>query len=101
MTPNPLHVPTTQDEVILHEGVAGIAMTMEMFSDEVERRVAEGLSEGYIEATAEYIEELDYDAEDLKHLISPTLVGKIEAEASKRGMLKAKFRTNDLTGMFA
>lgn len=94
------HQEPNPNEEILTEGVAGIAMTVELFSEEIERRVANGLAEGYIEATAEYIEELDYDAEDIKHLISPTLIGKLEAEASKRGMLKAKHRTVDISDMF-
>lgn len=91
----------TPDQEIMALGVAGVAMTVEMFSEEIERRVSSGLADGYIEATAEYIEELDYDAEDIKHLISTTLIGKLEAEASKRGMLKAKHRTVDISGMFA
>ena len=53
-----------------------------------------------VDELQEYIEELDYDAEDIKHLISPTLIGKLEAEASKRGMLKAKHRTVDISDMF-
>jgi hypothetical protein len=89
---------TPNSEVL--EGVAGLAMTSELFSEEIERRISSGEEESYIEAIASYIEDLDQDASDMKHFISPTLIGKIEAEARKRGMLKEKHTTSDLTKMF-
>lgn len=88
------------NEIILSEGVEGIAMTSEQFSDEIERRVSEHLVDGYIEAITDYINELDQDPEDMKHLISPTLIGKLEAEAYRRGFLKDKQNTINLMEMF-
>lgn len=88
------------NEIILTEGIQGIAMTSEQFSDEIERRVSEGLVEGYIEAMTDYIDELDQDPEDMKAFISPTLIGKLEAEAYLKGFLKDKPNTINLMDMF-
>lgn len=75
--------------------------TPESFAMEVERRVSEGLEKSYITATADLIEEMDCEAEEVKHMISPTLVAKIRAEALKAGMLKEKDTSVDLTSFLS
>lgn len=76
-------------------------LTPESFALEVERRIQSGQETSYIEATSTMIEELDCEPEEVKHLLSDTLIKKIEAEASKRGFLKEKHNTSDLSGFFA
>lgn len=71
--------------------------TIESFALEVEQMVASGKYDGYIECTSILIEKMDCEPEEVKHLLSPTLIMKIEAEASKSGLLKERHRTSDLT----
>jgi hypothetical protein len=75
--------------------------TPEAFALEVEKRVISGAEPSYITATSDLIEEMDCDPEEVKHLLSPTLIAKIKAEASKRGLLKEKHLSSDLTNFFA
>jgi hypothetical protein len=83
----------------LENGLVGVVMTTELFSDEIERRINSGEDDSYIEAVARFIEELDQDASDMVQYLSPTLVGKIQAEALKRGMMKEKNRSASLLDM--
>ncbi len=101
-TPEPASEPLRNED--------GLVITLDTFSEEIEKRILSGIEEYYIEAVANYIEELDEDAVDMKHLISPTLIGKngaeeadqrrMGAEALKRGMFKERSTSLDLTSLF-
>jgi hypothetical protein len=80
--------------------MSNLTYNPESFALEVERRVSSKEEPSYICATSDLIEEMDCEVEEVKHMISPTLVAKIKVEASRRGMLKEKDTTLDISSFF-
>jgi hypothetical protein len=74
-----------------------IQLTPEEFSLEIERRAWTDKDEdSYIYHTARYAEELEIEPEDVKRLISQSLLDKITHEASKHKLLKERNTTSSL-----
>ncbi|ACV50043.1 gp33 late promoter transcription accessory protein [Delftia phage PhiW-14] len=71
------------------------------FALRVEEIVESGIEDNYISAVSHVLEEMDMEPEDAVHLISKTLVGKMEAEALNRRLLKARNNTTSLGGFAA
>ncbi len=76
-------------------------LNSESFAMEVERRIFNGEDDSYISATADLIEDMDCEPEEVLHLLSKTLIAKIEAEAHRKGYMKEKIDTVDLSALFA
>ncbi len=76
-------------------------LNSESFAMEVERRILHGEDDSYISATADLIEDMDCEPEEVLHLLSKTLIAKIEAEAHRKGYMKEKINSVDLTALFA
>lgn len=75
-------------------------LTQYSFAEAVENLVISNSGDptyGYIEATSEMIESLDCEVEEVKHLISLTLIEKIKVEAIRRGMLNEKDNSKNLS----
>lgn len=77
------------------------ALTMEVLSDEIERRVLIDPDRSYLTVITELTDELDIKhKEDIqKYLIpnlSPVILAKLKVEAQKNYMLKDKHTTTDL-----
>lgn len=66
------------------------------FALRVEQLVAEGIEDSYISAVSMVLEEMDCDPEEGKHLISKTLVEKMQAEALQRRLLKDRPTTRSI-----
>lgn len=76
-------------------------LTMEVLSDEIERRVLIDPDRSYLTVITELTDELDIKhKEDIqKYLIpnlSPVILAKLKVEAQKNHMLKDKHTTTDL-----
>ena len=72
-------------------------LSTEEFSLEVENRVwSDKEEDSYIYHTAKYAEELEIDPEDVKRLISQSLLDKITHEAMSNKLLKIRNTTSSL-----
>jgi hypothetical protein len=68
-------------------------LTKKRFSELVEKKVASGRENSYIDACLAVCEENEFPPEDVGRLISPSLHAKIEAEASRNNLVKYTHNT--------